>query len=128
MNKQIIEVVQVSDQLEMIKYSDRTIDFHRIEPEYIKELDDEYRELTEVIQEAKKNNLSYVEVAWYDKNGYLQRYSLSTNQSEWFISSHYPLDYEDVDFLLSLVSDHITFDDEYKEKLMCKLKQVKGIS
>jgi hypothetical protein len=38
------------------------------------------------------------------------------------------LTHEDVDFLMGLVSDHITFDDDYKEELMMKLKLIKGIT
>ena len=37
------------------------------------------------------------------------------------------LTHEDIDFLMDLVSDHITFDDDYKEELMMKLKLIKGI-
>ena len=37
------------------------------------------------------------------------------------------LTHEDIDFLIGLVSDHITFDDDYKEEIMMKLKLIKGI-
>ena len=37
------------------------------------------------------------------------------------------LTHEDIDFLMDLVSDHITFDDDYKEELMMKLKLIKGL-
>jgi hypothetical protein len=93
----------------------------------IEALDEEYREMLRIIQQVKKNHVSYIDIHWYDEKGYHRVASLTPMQSEYFLVSHYPLYFEDVDYLMGLVSDHITFDDDYKEELMMKLKLIKGL-
>lgn len=93
----------------------------------IEALDGEYRDMLLKLQEVRENDLGHIDIHWYDENGYHRVVSLTPVQSEIFLESRYPLYFEDVDYLMGLVSDHITFDDDYKEELMMKLKLIKGL-
>lgn len=93
----------------------------------IEALDEEYREMLLKLQEVRENELGHIDIHWYDENGYHRVASLSPVQSEFLIGLRYPLNFEDADYLMWVVSDHITFDDDYKEELMMKLKLIKGI-